>query len=572
MPTRMPGQSRDGRPSPRSLAIPPPPRRAGPTRPGGGNPPRSAADGEAVDGDRRAAEGGLDREEGGFQGEEGGGTDGQAAVGLLDGSGGPQRRGRVHPARQPRERPRLVRVHQRRPGTLGAAADQQGDVAVGAEEVGEGLADGVEAGAAELAAVAGLQALAEGAGAAAGAEGLFQLGQLAVLADLGGGGDLVGDGDHGGGGGQGVRRLAAGQALGQVEDGGTAGAGGLVGEQGRGLGQAAVAGGGGPGGLSRVEAEVVAEGGGQLGQRQADERQDPGPGGNGADQGLGAADDQDEDHPGGRLLEHLEEGVGGGLGHPVRLVEDEHADRGLVVGAGGLLADGPDVLDKEVVALGDDHVDVGVDAPEDPPAGVAGAVATGRAVQGGGEHPGGVELADPGRAGEQPGVGDPLAGHGLLEHGHGLVVADHRVPDRGVAHDPSRSRSTGAPPWGSPHPSRPTGAPPWGSPDPSRGDRTAAWTLAATSGTGGAASTTQKRAGSAAARSRNADRTRRWKSSSWASIRSRSPARRASPAAGSRSSRTTRSGRIPAVANRLTSVTGPRPSPRAPPWQAREES
>src|SRR5215212_487081 len=115
MPTRMPGQSRDRRPSPRSLAIPPPPRRAGPTRPGGGNPPRSAADGEAVDGDRRAAEGGLDREEGGFQGEEGGGTDGQAAVGLLDGSGGPQRGGRVHPAREPREGPHLVRVDQRRP-------------------------------------------------------------------------------------------------------------------------------------------------------------------------------------------------------------------------------------------------------------------------------------------------------------------------------------------------------------------------------------------------------------------------------------------------------------------------
>src|SRR5215216_5774253 len=115
MPTRMPGQSRDGRPSPRSLAIPPPPRRAGPTRPGGGNPPRSAADGEAVDGDRRAAEGGLDREEGGFQGEEGGGADGQAAVGLLEGAGGAEGGGRVHPAGEPGERVCLVRVDQWRP-------------------------------------------------------------------------------------------------------------------------------------------------------------------------------------------------------------------------------------------------------------------------------------------------------------------------------------------------------------------------------------------------------------------------------------------------------------------------
>src|SRR5215203_2135453 len=49
-----------------------------------------------------------------------------------------------------------------------------------------------------------------------------------------------------------------------------AAAGGLVGEGGPGSGQAAVAGRGGPGGLVGGELEVVVEGGGQLGQRQAD--------------------------------------------------------------------------------------------------------------------------------------------------------------------------------------------------------------------------------------------------------------------------------------------------------------
>ena len=143
---------------------------------------------------------------------------------------------------------------------------QEGDVAVGAEEVGQGVADGVEADPAELAAVAGLQALAEGAGAAAGPEGFLELGDLAFLTELGGGGDLVGDGDRGGGGGQGVGGLAAGQAFGEVEDGGAAGAGGLVGQQGPGPAEAAVAGRGRPGGLVGGELEVVAEGGGQLGQ------------------------------------------------------------------------------------------------------------------------------------------------------------------------------------------------------------------------------------------------------------------------------------------------------------------
>src|SRR4029450_10341243 len=113
-----------------------------------------------------------------------------------------------------------------------------------------------------------------------------------------------------------------------------------------GPGQAAVAGRGGPEGLVGAELEVVAEGGGQLGQGQADEGQGPGPGGDGGDQGLGAAGDPAENNGGGAVLEELEEGVGGGLGHPVRLVEDEHGRRGLVVGAGGLLADGPDVLDQ----------------------------------------------------------------------------------------------------------------------------------------------------------------------------------------------------------------------------------
>src|SRR4029453_12724295 len=252
-----------------------------------------------------------------FQGEEGGGADGQAAVGLFQCSGGAEGGGRVDVGGQagqpaglvrgaPRCRPGAPRPPARvgptvramcgprptarvRPTARDRPGGEEGHVAVGAEEVGGGVAEGGEAGAAELAAVAGLQALAEGAGAAAGAEGLFEVGQLAFLAGPGRGGDLVGDVDHGGGGGQGVGGPAGGQALGQVEDAGAAGAGGLVGEEGSGSGQAAVAGRGRPGGLVAVELEVVAEGGGQLGQGEAHERQGAGAGGHGVDQGLGAA-------------------------------------------------------------------------------------------------------------------------------------------------------------------------------------------------------------------------------------------------------------------------------------------
>ena len=227
---------------------------------------------------------------------------------------------------------------------------------------------------------------------------------------------------------------------------------------------------------SGIELEVVVEGGGQLGQGQADERQGAGPGGHGADEGFGAAGDEDEHHPGRWLLEHLEEGVGGGLGHPVGLVEDEHGGRGLVVGAGGLLADGADVLDQEVVALGDDQVDVGVDAAEDAPAGVAGAVAAGRAVQGGGEHPGRVELADPGGAGEQPGVGDPAPATASLSM---ATASSWPTTMSQIELMPAPIRR----------------GTPMGFPDPSRRARTAAWTRAATSGTGAVASTTAKRAG-----------------------------------------------------------------------------
>src|SRR4029453_14767188 len=117
--------------------------------------------------------------------------------------------GRVDAGGEAGERTGLVRVDQgrlpgRRRGAIRAARgagrsrSQQREVAVGAEEVGEGVADGVEANPAELTAVAGLQALAEGAGAPAGAEGLLELGQLAFLAEAGGRGGL-GGGNHPGG-------------------------------------------------------------------------------------------------------------------------------------------------------------------------------------------------------------------------------------------------------------------------------------------------------------------------------------------------------------------------------------
>src|SRR6266508_4544824 len=126
----------------------------------------SAADGQTPDRDRRATKGGLDGEEGGLQGELGGGADGEAAVGLLQGAGGANGGCRVDAGGEPLGGGRLVGVDQRRGGglRLGAEGAEQGDVAVGAEEVGERLADGVEAGAAELPAVADLEPLAQRAG------------------------------------------------------------------------------------------------------------------------------------------------------------------------------------------------------------------------------------------------------------------------------------------------------------------------------------------------------------------------------------------------------------------------
>jgi len=49
------------------------------------------------------------------------------------------------------------------------------------------------------------------------------------------------------------------------------------------------------------------------------------------------------------------------------------------------------------------------------------------------------------------------------------AAPDLSAAERALLLRPAPSRSTGAPPWGSPDPSRSTGAPPWGSPDPSGG-------------------------------------------------------------------------------------------------------
>src|SRR6266545_2719266 len=111
---------------------------------------RLPADLHAGHGDSVAGQGGLDGEEGRFEGEHGRGADRQAAVGLLECAGGADGGGGVEAGGEPFEGGGAVGVDQALGRTAGA---EQGHVPVGGEQVGHGVADGVEAEAAELAAV-----------------------------------------------------------------------------------------------------------------------------------------------------------------------------------------------------------------------------------------------------------------------------------------------------------------------------------------------------------------------------------------------------------------------------------
>ena len=193
-------------------------------------------------------------------------------------------------------------------------------------------------------------------------------------------------------------------------------------------------------GHRRVDAlshQQVGDGsGGRRGQR---DRATPRPhGGQDVLDGGGA---QQPDRPGGWLLERLEQGVGGLVGQPVGLLDE---DDGPAAVEGTLLRDRHQpayVTHAERQGLGLDDADVPVGALEDRAAGVAvttpevGALA----LQGGGEGQGRVAATRTRWSGDQPGVRhgwagtarDDLAGSG----GCGLEATSRSaLPDEGVPH------------------------------------------------------------------------------------------------------------------------------------------
>ena len=147
--------------------------------------------------------------------------------------------------------------------------------------------------------------------------------------------------------------------------------------------------------------------------------------------GFGGA--QHEYDVGGRFLQRLQEGVGGGVGQHVGFVNDVDLTRTLGGGEVHLVPYVPDLVDAPVaggVQFNDVHELAVVHRPA-VVAGVAGvAVLDILAVGGLGDDPGGGGLAAAPRAAEQVGVGDPALADGLAECGGDVFLA-HQLAEAG---------------------------------------------------------------------------------------------------------------------------------------------
>ena len=158
----------------------------------------------------------------------------------------------------------------------------------------------------------------------------------------------------------------------------------------------------------------------RLGQRG--ERDDVAPREHGVGQLVRACRHQQEHGVGGRLLQHLQQRVGGGWREPVGLTVHEDLAARFGRGARGwmphLVADRVDV---DVAALRFDQELVGMVVLQRQAAIAALATAAGAAHQGGHERACGDRLAASLRSGEHVGVVRPLGGAG--EERHGDVLA-----------------------------------------------------------------------------------------------------------------------------------------------------
>ena len=196
--------------------------------------------------------------------------------------------------------------------------------------------------------------------------------------------------------------------VGQGDDVVAPDAGVLVAGQPRGEADVRLGGAGGVQRHRRVDAVAAGEQGGDRLDRRGAQPHVPRPR---ADRDDDVLDGGGAQHPHGarrRLLERLEQGVGGALGEPVGILDDDHPeapDRGAV---GRERDEVAGLLDLDRQPLGGDDVDVGVGAAERRAALAALAAAAVGAEQRRGEGPGGDRAARPGRPGEQPRVGHRL--------------------------------------------------------------------------------------------------------------------------------------------------------------------
>ena len=153
---------------------------------------------------------------------------------------------------------------------------------------------------------------------------------------------------------------------------------------------------------------------------------------------------QHPDRSRGRLLERLEQGVGGGVavgGEPVGVFDDDDpipADRRP---QGSLLHELAHRCDLDRQSLGRDDPDVGMGAIEGGATLTAPAAPPVGALKGCREGPGRRRTPGAGWAGEQPRVGHGrLIGHGPREGLDGRLLADEVVPDAHLG--PARAAST----------------------------------------------------------------------------------------------------------------------------------
>jgi hypothetical protein len=119
---------------------------------------------------------------------------------------------------------------------------------------------------------------------------------------------------------------------------------------------------------------------------------------------------QHPDGPGGRLLETLQQRVGGVLGEPVGVLDHDHLPAPRPGGERGVADQLANLVDADRQALGGDQLDVRVGAGQRGPAGVAGSAAALVALQCRRERPGRVGATGSRWPGEQPGVGHAGAG------------------------------------------------------------------------------------------------------------------------------------------------------------------